>query len=236
MRIIDICIWYEALRGADFRDFVKLVQDLSLDSIVISTSDMRLIKEIRKIQPLLETSGTEVFTRFSLAAIPQKAKRVLARVRNQVDLVSYRVKNRQQMAFACRDRRVDVIEQPYDKWIPIFRGDWRNIISLNKFVELKIYPIIAYYDVRKAANVMFLYRRLVSRSPAKGRENIILSSGAPSSKYMVSALSLEKLAEELGINTFSYSKIFAKIRENRDKIKGLTPVSGVSIYRNGENI
>ncbi len=236
MRIIDICIWYEALKGVDFGAFVKLVQDLSLDSIVISTSDIRLIKEINKIRPLLETSGTEVFARFSLAATPQKAKRILAKVRSQADLVSYRVENRQQMAFACRDRRVDVIEQPHDKWVPIFRGDWRNIISLNKFVELKIYPLIAYYNTKKAANVLFLYRRLVSRSPAKGRENIILSSGAPSYKYMISALSLEKLAEELGINTFSYSKIFAKIRENRDKIKGLTPVSGVSIYRNGENV
>ncbi len=214
----------------------KLIE-LGYKGAAFTTTNVRRLNELKlAIKRLSSEVELDLVLRLELEEMPPgRAKKILAKYRRSIELISMAPKTRHTLAFASRDRRIDILYVAPTSSPPLYRGDWRYISSTDKLVELRVYPLMTATDTYSLARVLRSYMKLVKRAPQRMLGHFLLSSGAGSPRYLCTPHSLKALAHSLGFPDPGFSKVIERVTINRDKIRGLIPVPGVRVVHGNES-
>ncbi|MEM4411400.1 MAG: RNase P subunit p30 family protein [Thermofilum sp.] len=162
-----------------------------------------------------------------------EVKRLVAGVRKHCVIVSVESTSREITAFACRDRRVDIVTVVPGVTQAIPRGDLLYAIDRGRIFELTLSHLLG-------GDKLEIARRLSSTLPVvrkltqKGLP-LILSSGprlpyTPASYRATLSFAKEVLEVPTDVVARSMGPVLeSRIRQNLEKISGLRPVEGVII-------
>ena len=202
-----------------------------------STTNPRIVKALRKtVKKLSKEAGLDIAVRLELTTTNQGyAKKVLRKYRRSFELISIQPGNRAMASFACRDRRVDIVTLNPARYVPLYRGDWEYLREEEKLVEIRVYPLLAVADTLIAAKLLGTYSLWIARAPKTMLNRFVITSGAPSPRYLLTPLGLLDVAAMLGLPGPGFKAIMEKVNINRDKISGIIPVPGVRILRRGDD-
>ena len=202
-----------------------------------STSNPRTAKALRKIlRKLVSETGLDLAARLELATTDRAfAKRVLRKYRRSFELISIQPDSRAMASFACRDRRVDIVTLNPARYVPLYRGDWEYLREEEKLVEVRVYPLLAAADALIAAKLLGTYSLWIAGAPKTMLNRFVVTSGAPSLRYLLTPFGLLDVAVMLGLPGPGFEVITEKVEINRDKISGIIPVPGVRILRRGND-
>ena len=230
----DACIVVEHARPDVLRGIVEEAVSLGYKGLALCVYTPKKARKIESVRRKLgEDYGIDISVRLELrVSRVGEAKKLLSKYRRRFELISMTAAGRSVTAFASRDRRIDIITVPTTKWVPLYRGDWRNVEETDKLLELRVYPLLV-SEPYIASRVLSLYLSYVRKAPPKARNRFILSSGAPSPRYLCTPHGLESIARELGLGSAGFVRVREKVSINRDKIRGVIPVSGVKILVRG---
>lgn len=191
------------------------------------------VMDARAIVDSLLDRGLKVYLRCHFVGISQaEAKRVLPRIRGMCDLVSIEGTTREIVAFASRDRRVDIITLIPGFSPKLYKGDIDYILKYGKFVEVVASYFLTEDPLLLARNISSLRSLLLK--PARKKVPVLLSSGEGGSKDPRSLLAFAELL--LGLDVESVTRavsvlIEKRLTENLEKRMGIRPVEGVKIER-----
>lgn len=160
-------------------------------------------------------------------------KRLLARVRRHCTIVSLELASRETTAFACRDRRVDIVTVVPGVTRAIPRGDILYAAERGKIFELTLSHLLEGEKMeiaRRLSSVKLIVHKLTQKSLP-----LVLSSGprlpyAPPSYRVLLSFAKEVLEVPVEMAARSMGPLLeALIKQNREKISGLRPFEGVVI-------
>lgn len=187
-------------------------------------------RELRALMDSMLEEGKRVYLRCHLRGLDKAAaKRVLSALRGFCDLVSVEAQSRELTAFACHDRRVDIITLTPDS-PRLFKGDMEYIAKYGKFVEVPFYYIYS-GSPSELARRIFILRNLLSE-PVRRNLPVLFSSGPNRSLDPRSLLAFAELL--LDIDYAAAANAMSRLIEERiainiEKRTGIRPVEGVRV-------
>lgn len=222
----------------NFLEFIKIIKKigysgLSLIYKVTSLNEgipLSLFKHVKKIS---EREQVEFISRAEITAKrPSSVKRILRKVRKHFELVSMIPMNREQMTFACRDGRIDIVTILPLKIIKLYKGDLRNLVEEGKVIELLISPFRGLPSL-ELANALHNYSKLINTLNRKG-VRFIISAGVSRAEEIPDPYSKAAFLEILGVKPDEALRavsthITELVERNRKKLYGKMPVRGVEV-------
>lgn len=190
----------------------------------------RLFKQIKEIG---EAEKVEFVTRAEITiSSVSLTKRILRRVRRQFELISMIPVNREQMVFACRDRRIDIVTILPMRIIRLYKGDFKNIREEGKVIELLVSPFRD-LSIQELASALYNYSKLIDEL-IKKEIKLIISTGAERAEEIPDPYSKAAFLEVLGVKTdealnATSTNITEIVERNRKKLCGKIPVRGVEV-------
>lgn len=160
-------------------------------------------------------------------------KKLLKLIRSHCAVVSVELTSREITAFACRDRRVDLLTLVPGVTRALLRGDISYSLERNKIFELTVNHLLDGETLEVARKLAL--GRLYTERLTRSKVPVIISTGPRLPYTPVSYRSmLSFIAEVLGVRfdaaaRFMGALIESRITENLEKIGGKRPVEGVSI-------
>uniref|UniRef100_A0A7C1T712 RNase P component 3 n=1 Tax=Thermofilum pendens TaxID=2269 RepID=A0A7C1T712_THEPE len=162
------------------------------------------------------------------------AKRIIREVRRMCAILSLEATTRDLYAFACRDRRVDVVTAGSGALHSPQRGVIKYAQLRGKFFELVVGYLLEGDDDASIVSRLAGYRELAGLAFRKGIP-LILSTGPQRAYNPYSYRVLLSFADAvLGVPANYVARsveglLEARIRENLEKITGKRPVEGVYV-------
>ncbi len=200
---------------------------------------MKLIESLR--QKGLEL-GLDVASRLTIDKPFDEnfIKKILRKYRKRFEIISIQSSRRGIVAFACRDTRVDILTLSLGT--KIFRGDVDYIKMYDKRIELTL-RLLQQADIYGKAKVLAYYQGMLREFCNKKKMStaLLFSSGARDRgdlrdpRMMASVLHVLGLSYDEALNVISTYPA-RLVNENRDKLRGLVPVRGVKILKNGNKV
>ncbi|QOJ78247.1 hypothetical protein IG193_05615 [Infirmifilum lucidum] len=191
------------------------------------------VANARAIVDSLLDRGLKVYLRCHLAGISKaEVKKVLPRIRGMCDLVSVEGTTREMLAFASRDRRIDIITLIPGSSPKLYKGDIDYILKYGKFVEVTASSFLTEDLLLLARNISSVRSLLLQ--PARKKVPILLSSGEGGLKDPRSLLAFAELLLGLDVESVARSAsalIEKRLAENLEKRMGIRPIEGVRIER-----
>ena len=163
-----------------------------------------------------------------------EAKRIVQRVRGVCTVLSVEITTRGLYAFACRDRRVDIVTAGTRALHPPQKGVIKYAQLRGKFFELVVGYLLEGGGSDTIASRLASYRELASLAFRKGLP-LILSAGPQKAYSPYSYRALLSFAEVLlGVPADYVARsigdlLETRIQENLEKISGKRPAEGVYV-------
>lgn len=211
-----------------------------LPALVLDSYSAQAVRLATTISSLIEKLAAEkthvCYLRCHIAAKHlNEAKKLVARVRRYCVIVSMELVSREITAFACRDRRVDIVTIVPEVTQAIYRGDISYAFERGKIFELTLTHLLQGEDLgiaRRLASGRFYANKLARKGLP-----VILSSGPRLPYEPVSYRAMLSFAKEiLEVSTDTVARSMGlilenKLKENIEKISGERPVEGVFIEK-----
>ncbi|AKG39188.1 hypothetical protein MA03_08025 [Infirmifilum uzonense] len=203
--------------------------------IIEDSSDVReafeKLRAARRVLDILQEDNHKLYLRCHLKVSGQgKAKSFLARARRLCDLASIEGLTRESIAFASRDRRIDILTLVPGVSPRLFRGDILYIAEYEKLVEV---PFSYMWDAdplifsKKIMHARTSLQKIIAK-----KLPVLVSSGGDGSIDPRALFSFAELTlgADYSVLVKSASTLIEKrLHENRERILGIRPVEGVRV-------
>lgn len=220
--------WYLKAVGVGYHGCVLCFE---LNRVERNNELVVTLNDLRKNIDLLNEKGLHIYLRCHLKAeTPGKVKRLLSFIRGWCDLISLEASSREILAFASRDRRIDIVTLVPGESPKFFRGDLLYLKEYGKFVEVPFSLLVEDNPIRFSKNIS--HARFLLEKPSVKNIPILISSGTVGSLDPRSLLSFSELVLGLDYSMLSRAMsifIEKKIIENKEKRLGIRPVEGVRV-------